>query len=129
MTKEKLPKEYLQWMEEEKNISDTAYLLFKAGKQEGRKAGSKVKGKRNKIFKTPSIPRFAAAAVLILALGTTMWVKKDDIFKPKYTEEQIALSYEHAVKALAVCASSLSQEIGQLKKLNQIPELIDNQNN
>ena len=66
--------------------------------------------------------------MLVLAIGTSMWVKRDIIFKsaPEYTEEQIALSYDQAVRALAVCANSLSVEINKLQNLNQIPESLDN---
>ena len=72
------------------------------------------------------IIRTAAAAILILAIGTAIFIKKDDIFKPNYTEEQIALSYDQTLRALAVCANSLSKEMNQLKNLNQISEPLDN---
>ena len=128
MASEKLPKEYLQWIEEEKAIAHNQYESYK------KNVGTNIPppwlgGIQGGTFrgKTPFL-RLTAAAVLILTIGTTLWVKKDAIFKPKYTEEQIALSYEHAVKTLAVCASSLSKEMGQLKKLNEIPESIDNLN-
>lgn len=127
MTKEKLHEEYQQWIEEENKIAEDAFFHYKA-QGSGLKAqlGSKAEGLRIKVRGRPNFIRMAAAAVLILTLGTTMWIKRDDIFKPKYTQEQIALSYEHAVKALAVCANSLSTEMNKLQKLDQIPKSIDN---
>ncbi len=126
MTSEKLPEEYLQWIEDEKMIAEETYNTFKA---EGRGQKAKIRFKdeelRKKVYLRPNFLRFAAAAVLILALGTTMWVKKDDIFKPKFTEEQIALSYDQTLRALAVCANSLGNEMGKIKKLNQIPESLN----
>ena len=127
MTSEKLPKEYQQWIEEEKSLSEDAYFLFKAeDKRQKAKIGHKRKGISTKLSYKSVILR-AAAAVLVLALGTTMWLKRDTIFKtnPNYTEEQIALSYEHAVKALTMCANSLSSEMSQIKKLDQIPESLE----
>ena len=120
MTKEKLHEEYQQWIEDEKNIAANSYNQYKST------AGTGLVPVRPWRTRKQSFIIRAAAAILILALGTTMWIKRDDIFKPKYTQEQIALSYEHAVKALAVCANSLSTEMNKLQKLDQIPKSIDN---
>ena len=126
MTSEKLPREYQQWIKDEKTISGTQYNSYKKNGGEelhppwiGGTQGGTLRINKSFLF------RLAAAAVLILAIGTTLWVKKDDIFKPKYTEEQIALSYDQTIRALAVCAKSLSGEFSQIKKLNQIPESLD----
>lgn len=128
MTDNKLSKEYIQWIEDERAIADQAYIEFRAGKQEGKKAGSRFKGKSIKMESRTFFLRIAAAAVLVLALGFSIWIKRDDIFKPNYSEEQIALSYEHAVKSLAVCANSLSNEINKLQKLGEISKSLENIN-
>ena len=43
MTKEKLPKEYLQWIKDENRIAEGAYFLFKA---EGRRQKAKISYKK-----------------------------------------------------------------------------------
>ncbi len=136
MDSEKLPEEYLDWIEAEKKIADEAYLILKAqgsghrtqGAGHRAQVGQKDKGLRKKVIQRSLLVRVAAAAVLVLAIGTLMWIKRDIIFKstPDYTEEQIALSYDQAVRALAVCANSLSVEMDKLQNLNQIPESLDN---
>ncbi len=127
MTSEKLPEEYLQWIEDENKISSDLYTKYLDEKTSGKdRASAPILNRKHTIIPiSKSLLRFAAAAVLILALGTTMWVKKDDIFKPKFTEEQIALSYDQTLRALAVCANSLGNEMGKIKKLNQIPESLN----
>ena len=127
MTKESLHKEYSKWIAEEKLISDEAYRKFKA---QGSRLKTQVsqKGKVLGIKFGYKLIRFTAAAVLVLAVGTSMWIMRDSLFnsKPNYSEEQIALSYEHAVKALSVCANSLSSEMDKLQDINQIPKSFDN---
>jgi len=127
MTKDKLPQEYLQWVQDEKKITEEAFLSFKAeGRRQKAEISLKDKDLRKKAYLRPYFLRIASAAILVLALGVSMWVKRDAIFKPKYTEEQIALSYDQTLRALALCANSLSNEMNQLDKLKQIPESIDN---
>jgi len=117
MTKQEVPKEYQQWLDEEKQISQNLYNDYKNVVGTGFIPVLPGRTTNRSFFL-----RFVAAAILILALGTTLWVKKDDIFKPNYTKEQIALSYDQTLRALAVCANSLSSEMGNIKKINQIPE-------
>ena len=121
MTKDKLPQEYLQWIEEEKTISHNRYKTHKDTVGTGLVPVRSWQSTKRSYFL-----RIASAAILVLALGVSMWVKRDAIFKPKYTEEQIALSYDQTLRALALCANSLSNEMNQLDKLKQIPESIDN---
>lgn len=114
MTKEKLSQEYLDWVEGEKNLSEKAYLDFKK-----QNPGLKVIRTQSSVFRN-SLTRVVAAAVLVVALGLSVWLSKDRIFdsSPKYTEEQIALSYEHTLKALAVYSSSLNKSFKKLQSLS-----------
>jgi len=129
MTKEKLPKGYLYWINAEKEAAEEAYASYKAqGRRQMAKVGLKDNVVRIKAFNNSSFLRVAAAAVLVLALGTSIWIFRDTIFKPKYTEEQIDLAYQHAVKSLAVCSNSISDEISKLQKLNEITKSLDNIN-
>lgn len=114
MTKEKLSQEYLDWVEGEKNLSEKAYLDFKK-----QNPGLKVIRTQSSVFRN-SLTRVIAAAVLVVALGLSVWLSKDRIFdsSPKYTKEQIALSYEHTLKALAVYSSSLNKSFEKLQSLS-----------
>ena len=123
MTKQELPKEYMQWIQNEKKIADDLYNKHKTVVGTGLVP---VLGRRT--TKLSYFLRIAAAAVLVLALGFSVWIKRDDIFKPNYTEEQIDLAYEHAVKSLAVCANSLSSEISKLQKIGDITKSLDDIN-
>ncbi len=122
MTKENLPKDYLEWIKEEKNLARNLYTKHKTTVGTGLVPVRHWRTTNRSFF-----IRIAAAAVLILALGTSLWLKRDAIFKssPNYTEEQIALSYDQTIRALAVCANSLSGELSQIRKLNQIPESLE----
>ena len=121
MTKQELPKEYLNWIDEERNIAENLYNQHKSTVGKGL-----VPFLPRQTTNRNLIVRLTAAAVLVLALGVSVWMKRDDIFKPNYSEEQIALSYDQTLRALAVCANSLKTEMTHLKNVNQIPESIDN---
>lgn len=124
MDKEKLPKEYVEWIEAEKTLSEAAYQEYLNSKPElhvnrhsslvSRKTGSKV-------FRN-SLTRIVAAAVVVIVVGISILINKDRIFNPapKYTKEQIALSYEHAIKALTAYSSSLNKGFDKLQSLPKI---------
>ena len=116
MDKENLSREYQDWIEIEKQESLQAFENYKTQQSE-----LIVRKRKTNLLQMPVFVRMAAA-VLIIAMGTTIWLKRDSIFKPRFTEEQIALSYEHAKKALSVYSKSLSKEFDKLQNLK-----IDNQ--
>ena len=128
MTKDKLPREYLQWIEDENKIASVLYSKYADEKaSEKGRASAPTLDRKPKIFhQIKPLVRVAAVAVLVLTLGVSLWIKRDDIFKPNYTEEQIALSYDQTLRALAECVNSLSKEMNQLKNLKQISEPLDN---
>jgi len=121
MTKQELPKEYLQWIEDEKKLAGELYHDHKKVVGTGLVPVRQGRSTNRSFFL-----RIAAAAVLILAIGSSIWIKRDDIFGPKYSDEQITLAYEHAVKSLAVCANSLNNEMNKLQKLTEISKSLDN---
>jgi hypothetical protein len=134
MTKQELSKEYLKWIEDEKQISDNLFHQYKKNLKQitlpparrGDTGGYEKPARRGDTG--GYVFRIAAAAVLVLALGFSMWIYRDSIFKPKYTPEQIDLAYQHAVKSLAVCSNSISEEMNKLRKLDEISKSLENIN-
>ncbi|MEA1876097.1 MAG: hypothetical protein U9N86_04475 [Bacteroidota bacterium] len=120
MNKEEVNKEYWDWVEGEKRESQEAY-------QDYRKNNPKIDVfrpssfvfRKSSVFRK-SFTRIVAAAVLVVVLGLSVFLSRDKIFNlaPKYTEEQIALSYEHTLKTLAVYSSSLNKSFEKLQSLS-----------
>lgn len=129
MNKEEVNKEYWDWVEGEKNLSGKAYLDYRKDNPKIDVFRHSSLGNTNQkflVFRAQSsvfrnsLTRVIAAAVLVVALGLSVWLSKDRIFdsSPKYTKEQIALSYEHTLKALAVYSSSLNKSFEKLQSLS-----------
>lgn len=116
MDKEKLPKEYVEWIEAEKTLSEAAYQEYLNSKPETQVIRAQFSVFRN------SLTRIVAAAVVVIVVGISILINKDRIFNPapKYTKEQIALSYEHAIKALTAYSSSLNKGFDKLQSLPKI---------
>ena len=117
MNKKKEKIGYQEWVDAEKRESAKAYSRYR------------VSGVR-KILPVPERSRrivfSTAAAILILTMGTTVWIKKDDIFKPKFSDDQIELAYEHTIKILSCYSQSLSKSFTPIKNIKlEIPN--DNQ--
>lgn len=113
MDKEKLPKEYGEWVEAEKALSELAYQEYLNSKPETQVIRAQFSVFRN------SLTRIVAAAVVVIVVGISILINKDRIFNPapKYTEEQIALSYKHAIKALTAYSSSLNKGFDKFQSL------------
>ncbi len=119
MTKEKLPQEYLEWISEEKRLSEKAYQKVSLHSSfVSRKSKPQVFSTQLSVFRI-GVTRMIAAALVVIAIGLSLWFNRDKIFSPapKYTEEQIALSFEHAVKALTAYSSSLNKGFDKLQSL------------
>jgi hypothetical protein len=116
-------REYEIWKKEEEDRTDAAYKEYVEGTtmsdrylvagipDASGQAGYRVGNMRGIVTRV-------AAAVLILAVGTGIWLKREAIFGSRYTEEQIELAYEHTIKILSRYSESLSSSTKPLKNIN-----------
>ena len=113
MDKEKLPPGYQDWIETEKRESQEAYLKYLKQKPQ-----FQVPSLQFSVFRN-TMTRIVAAAVVVVVLSVSIWISRDKIFNtaPKYTEEQIALSYQHTIKALTAYSSSLNKGFDKIQSL------------
>ncbi|MCK5820317.1 MAG: hypothetical protein KAH17_00455 [Bacteroidales bacterium] len=133
MNKDEINKEYWDWVEGEKRISERAYLNFqkqRSKKDVFRHSSLGNTSQKFSVFRTQNselrafLTRVIAAAVLVVALGLSIWLSKDKIFdsSPKFTEDQIELAFEHTIKILSHYSQSLNKSFTPLNNIKlEIP--------
>lgn len=108
---------YREWIIEEKKLAEREISVFSVQ--------CSVKLKENNVW----MVSVGIAAALVLAVFTTVAVKthffQEPLSKPRYTDEQILESYQGTVKALALCAETISREMDKLKKLDRFSQSLD----
>ncbi len=107
---------YQEWINHEKREAKEAYERYKEviSHQSSDFSNLATRNSKFKLRLSPFASRIAAA-ILILTLGTTLWLKRSDLFGPRYTDEQIAWSYEHTLKTLALYSKNLTEGFDKLQ--------------